>query len=329
MRILGIETSCDETGVAIVENGRKILANVISSSVELHKKYGGVVPEVAAREQVKVIIPAIQEALDEASLNWQQIDAIAVTVGPGLIGSLLVGTETAKTLSMLFEKPLVPVNHLIGHVYANWLTKNSPQFPLVALIVSGGHTDLVYMENHGKYKWLGGTRDDAAGEAFDKVARILGLEYPGGPEIEKVAQGGNPTKFNLPRPMISSGDFDFSFAGLKTAVVNLVKTISDEQLAISDIAASFQAAIVDVLVAKTIRATQKYKVRQILLGGGVAANASLRDRMQETSNKIGISVRFPPIELCIDNGAMIASAAFYNFKPISIETLQAQPGLYF
>ena len=338
MKILGIETSCDETGVAIVEDGQKILANVVSSSVSLHQKYGGVVPEIAAREQVKVIIPAIEESLSYAKTTWGGIDALAVTIGPGLVGSLLVGVETAKTLGVVFKKPVIPVNHLVGHIYANFIRENSkfeirnsklPQFPLIALIVSGGHTDLVLMRGHNSDKWLGGTRDDAAGEAFDKVARVLGLGYPGGPEIEKATKDGDPKAFNFPRPMINSANFDFSFSGLKTAVVNLIKATSHKPLAISDVAASFQAAIVDVLVTKTIRAAKKYQVKQILIGGGVAANKLLRNKMRKTCNKIGISVKFPPVELCIDNGAMVASAAFYNFKPVSIAKIQAQPGLHF
>ena len=328
MRILGIETSCDETGVAVVEDGQKILANILSSSAELQKKYGGVVPEVAAREQVKVIIPAIKESLSEAGLSWDKIDAVAVTVGPGLVGSLLVGVETAKTLSLVFKKPLIAVNHLVGHIYANFISEN-PKFPLVALVVSGGHTDLVFAKNHGKYQWLGGTRDDAAGEAFDKVARLLKLGYPGGPEIERAAKNGNPESYNLPRPMIDSKDFDFSFSGLKTSVVNLWKTVNREPRTVNHIAASFQTAVVEVLVAKTLKAAQKYQVRQILVGGGVAANQLLRSQLTMHGSQLGIKVRFPPVELCIDNGAMIAAAAFYNFKSQPVEKIQAKPGLFF
>lgn len=331
MKILGIETSCDETGVAVVKDGQKILSNVISTSVELHKKYGGVVPEIAAREQVKVIIPAIQEALNGANLNWENIDAIGVTIGPGLVGSLLVGTETAKSLGFVYKKPVIPVNHLVGHVYSNFLdAKEKIQFPALCLIVSGGHTDLVLMAGHEKFKWLGGTRDDAAGEAFDKVARVLGLGYPGGPEIERHAQNFKLkiSNFKLPRPMIDTNDFDFSFSGLKTAVVNLVSN-EKKPLSVPDVAASFQQAITDVLVTKTIKAAQKYKIKQILLGGGVAANLALRSKLSDYGKKIRVAVRFPPIELCIDNGAMVASTAFYNFKPESPEKIQAEPGLYF
>lgn len=330
MKILGIETSCDETAAAVVENGIKLLSSVVSSSVKLHQKYGGVVPEVAAREQVKVIIPVIQEALDEAKVSTDHIDAIATTVGPGLIGSLLVGVETAKALAFISNKPIIPQNHLIGHIYANWLGTEAPNFPLVALIVSGGHTDLIYMEEHANYKWLGGTRDDAAGEAFDKVARLLGLGYPGGPEIERIAKNGSPTAFNFPRPLIGSVDFDFSFSGLKTSVVNLVRgSQSPLQDKIPDLAASFQAAIVDVLVTKTTKAAQTFKVKEILVGGGVAANQLLRSQLAIHGSQLGVKVRFPSVELSIDNAAMIASAAYFNFKPQRLEKIQAQPGLYF
>lgn len=328
MKILGVETSCDETGVAIVENGQKILANVLSTSVALHQKYGGIVPEIAAREQIKVIMPAIDQALSEAAGAPDDLKAVAVTAGPGLVGSLLVGIETAKTIATVWRKPLIPVNHLAGHIYANWLAPNSSlaKFPLVGLVVSGGHTDLVLMANHGKFKWLGGTRDDAGGEAFDKVARLLGLGYPGGPEIESQAEKGNPEAFNLPRPMIDSADFDFSFSGLKTAVVNLVKTTNHRPLPISDIAASFQSAIVEVLVTKTIRAAKKYQAKEILVGGGVAANKQLRQNLKKMSP---VNVRFPTIPLSIDNGAMIAVAAYYNFKPKPAAKIQAEPGLFF
>lgn len=376
MIILGIETTCDETGVGIVENGRRILANVVSSSVGFHKKYKGVVPEIAAREQVRVMIPAIEEACQVSSVKCQDVDAIAVAYGPGLIGSLLVGVETAKALAIVWNKPLVPVNHLIGHVYANWLTPivnsklkmvngkksiyHSPltiNFPLIALIVSGGHTDLILMTDHGKYKWLGGTRDDAAGEAFDKVARILGLGYPGGPEIEKVAGSWSlvagkkkpvtsnqkpATSYHLPRPMINSKDSDFSFSGLKTAVANLVKDQTHlrgesgvtprEHLEGGEVAAiahEFQQAIVDVLVTKTVRAAKKINVKSIVVGGGVAANEKLRLEFRVKSLELGIPVFFPSKDLSVDNGAMIAAAAFYNFKPITIEKIQASPGLYF
>lgn len=338
MKILGIETSCDETSAAIVEANLgdktvKVLSNVVASSLTLHSKTGGIIPEVAAREQVKYIIPAIDRALKDSSLA---IDAIAVTAGPGLIGSLLVGVETAKTLAYVWEKPIIPVNHLIGHIYANFVGEISnnpiPEFLALALIVSGGHTDLVFMKNHQKIKWLGGTRDDAAGEAFDKIGRLLGLSYPGGPAIERLAKNGNANAFNFPRPMIDSDDFDFSFSGLKTAVlreVKAMKQLSNETIA--DIAASVQQAIVDVLVIKTLKAAQKYKVKSILLGGGVAANGKLREGFeQKTKDQMPMTKLFAPSKsLCTDNAAMIAAAGFFNYKPAHWSKITANPELYF
>lgn len=376
MRILGIESTCDETGVAVVENGRRVLSNVVASSVELHKKYGGVVPEVAAREQVRVIIPVVQEALTQAfgpigTKNSRKfgypIDAIAVAHGPGLIGSLLIGVETAKTLAIAWNKPLIAVNHLVGHIYANWLAPDvnsklkireriflrkrvngkekssiyhlplTIDFLLVALIVSGGHTDLVLMIDHGKYKLLGSTLDDAAGEVFDKVARVLGLGYPGGPEIERVASRWSlvtsnqklETSCHLPRPMINSKSLDFSFSGLKTAVVNLVSQVSDVKGQMSAIAMEFQKAVVDVLVTKTINAAKKYRVKSIVVGGGVAANELLRSEFIVHSKRLGIEIIFPSKEFSVDNGTMIAAAAFYNFKKIDPLRLSANPGLHF
>jgi len=358
MIILGIESTCDETGATVVENGRKVLSNIVSSSVKLHNKYKGVVPEIAAREQVRVIIPVVNEALAKAfgsirSNNSYKfgchIDAIAVSYGPGLIGSLLVGVETAKTLALIWKKPLIPVNHLIGHVYANWLTVNSsqlteknrepltmnhePMFPAVALIVSGGHTDLLLMTDHMKFKWLGGTLDDAAGEAFDKVARILGLGYPGGPKVERIARqwtmDNGQWTIKLPRPMIDSNNFDFSFSGLKTAVANLVHSSQFTVHSREEIAYEFQKAIADVLVTKTINAAKRFNVREILLGGGVAANSVLRQQLTDHCRGLNIPVKFPPVDLCIDNGAMIAAAAFFNRKIQSPQKLQADTSLYF
>lgn len=332
MLILGIETSCDETSAAVVEDGRKVLSNVVSSSLSFHQKTGGVIPEIAAREQIKAIIPVLETALSEASIKPKELDALAVTIGPGLIGSLLVGVETAKTLSFVWEKPLIPINHLWGHVYTNWLqTANSRltaiNFPLIALVVSGGHSDLVIMNNHTSYKWLGGTLDDAAGEAFDKIARFLGLGYPGGPAIEKAAKKGNLKSFGLPRPLIEAKNFDFSFSGLKTAVIREFER--NPKLKKNNLAASFQQAAVDVLVKKTVRAAQKFGAKEIVVGGGVAANSSLRLQLTAGGKKIGIPVRFAPLEFCGDNGAMIASAAFFNFKPKPISQIQANPSLHF
>ncbi len=360
MKILGIETSCDETAAAIIEAGAgdakvKLLSNVVASSLALHAKTGGIIPEIAAREQVKYIIPVIEKTIENCKLKIVNLDAISVTVGPGLIGSLLVGVETAKTLSYVWNKPIIPVNHLVGHIYANWIAtinnQSPPQrdpatagqstinFPALALIVSGGHTDLVLMKNHGSIVWLGGTRDDAAGEAFDKIGRLLGLPYPAGPMIAKLAKQGNPKAFNFPRPMIDSNDFDFSFSGLKTAVFREVKSqnqvrlgqkseVRSEQL-LADLSASIQQAIVDVLVAKTIKAAQKYKVKSILLGGGVAANDLLRQQLEVRSQQLVVKFFAPAKNLCTDNAAMIASAAFFNYKLIPWQKITANPQLYF
>jgi len=373
MTILGIETSCDETAAAVLEekNGRvTILSNVIASSASLQSKYGGIIPEQAAREQIKSIVPVIKESLRLASLaqgSSIELDAIAVTQGPGLIGSLLVGVETAKVLATIFEKPLIPVNHLMGHFYANWISSSSPQgrtinysstdpakpengevpsFPCIGLLVSGGHTDLVLFTDHHKYKYLGGTRDDAAGECFDKCARLLGLPYPGGPEISRLSKGANPAAFNLPRPMLGSKDFDFSFSGLKTAVHNVIlnevknpsrmrdsNELRDPSALPQDdkanLASSIEAAIIDCLVEKTVRAVQEYKVEQIIVAGGVAANQNLVERLKsEIRNfKLEIKLAVPPPYLCTDNGAMVAAAAFF-LKPITNPTkLQADPNL--
>ena len=358
MRILGIETSCDETGATVIETESenkkvKLISNVLASSLSLHSKTGGIIPETAAREQIKYIIPVIEQALlkvrgSTRGVDVQNpagfIDSIAVTVGPGLIGSLLVGVETAKTLSYIWGKPIIPVNHLFGHIYANFVGEihnsefiihNSAadvQFPAIALIVSGGHTDLVLIKNHGSIKWLGGTRDDAAGEAFDKIGRLLNLPYPGGPSIEKAAKNGNPKAFRFPRPMIDSDDFDFSFSGLKTAVFREVKTIKQlNNETIFDISASVQQAIIDVLLVKTLRAAKKYKVKSILLGGGVAANQKLRDQLKlyAIRYKLNAEIFVPSKNLCTDNAAMIAAAAFYNYKEVSWRKLTADPELYF
>lgn len=359
MIILGIETTCDEMGVGIVKDGSNVLANVVASSAAIHKKYGGVMPEIAAREQVRSIIPVTQEGLHRARLTFDDVDQLAVAFGPGLLGSLLVGVETAKTMAIVFAKPLVAVNHLIGHVYANWLTpmdnrewfmvngksakalNNNPytiNFPLVALIVSGGHTDLLLMKGHGQYRWLGGTRDDAAGEAFDKVARILGLGYPGGPEVEKLATSyrKGPVFFRkaeasikLPRPMIKSPDFDFSFSGIKTAVANLVHSDEFAVHSEEEIAYEFQNAITDILVIKTLKAARQFSAKSIVVGGGVAANEFIQSRFTEDCSQLGIPVFFPTKNLAIDNGAMIAAAAFRQKNFVDPLILQADPALHF
>lgn len=339
MLILGIETSCDETSGALIKtenNTIQILSNIVVSSLMLHAKTGGIIPEVAAREQVKYIIPVIKKALEKIQNPKKELDAIAVTVGPGLIGSLLVGVETARTLSYLWKKPLIPVNHLFGHIYANFIDNASnssvPKFPIIALVVSGGHTDLVFIEKHGSIKWLGGTRDDAAGEAFDKTARLLNLPYPGGPNIEKLALSVNKDIYNFPRPLINSGDFDFSFSGLKTAVLRQVEqTRQLDNKTISNISYSLQNAVFDVLIKKTLDAAIKFSAKSILLGGGVAANETLKKRfeLEIINRQSSIKLFVPDKKLCTDNAAMIATAGFYNHERISWEKITPNPELYF
>ena len=311
MKILGIETSCDETAAAVVENGTTILSNKIASQVEIHARYGGIVPEVASRQHILEIIPVIEEAVFEAKVAWSDLDSIAVTVGPGLAGSLLVGVNTAKAVGLAQELQLIGVNHIEGHIYANWLTGNDshfePLFPCICLIVSGGHSDLVLMKGHGDYVMLGRTRDDAAGEAFDKAARILGLGYPGGPAIQKAAREGNPV-VQLPRAWLK-GTNDFSFSGIKTALVRLVE--ADKISNKADTAASFQKAVVDVLVMKAVAAAKEYRVRQIHLVGGVAANEVLRRQLVADSP---VPVLVPETVLCTDNAAMIAACGYYRLK---------------
>lgn len=340
MKILGIETSCDETAAAVVKDGTKILSNIVASSAEMHAKTGGVIPEAAARAQIISILPVVQKAMEKAKCQASDIDTIAVTVGPGLIGSLLVGIETARTLTRLWQKPVIPVNHLVAHIYANWLITNRqtpiiklPNFPALALVVSGGHTDLVLMRGHGKLEWVGGTRDDAAGEAFDKSARLLNLPYPGGPSIAKKAQVFSDKSPNfrlnlLPRPMIHALNFDWSFSGLKTAVLREVNhrplTISHSQLA-----AEVQEAIVDILVAKTLRAVKKFKPKSLLLAGGVAANSCLREKFTLSIQHLafGIDFRVPDPKLCTDNAAYIAGCAYFNQAPLPWPDIEANPEL--
>lgn len=336
MKVLAIETSCDETSASLVEMNDKdrnvrVVTNVISSSIKLHSQTGGIIPEIAAREQNKYIIPVILEALGGDKDKIEDIDAIAVTYGPGLIGSLLVGVETAKTLSFIYNKPIIPVNHLFGHIYANWIDEGYEKdilFPAVSLIVSGGHTDLVLMESHEKIKWLGGTRDDAAGEALDKTGRLLNIPYPAGPVIEKLALGGDGRRFKLPRPMIDSPDFDFSFSGLKSAVVREVGNlgrITDQDK--KDVSSSIQEAVFDVLSYKTKKAIEKYGALSFLLGGGVAANSTLRGRFNKDLN--GVDVYIPDKKLCTDNAAMIGANAFFTEERRTWENLDANPELYF
>lgn len=322
--ILAIETSCDETAAAVLADGRRLLSNVVASQIDLHRRFGGVFPEVASRQHVLTIRPVIEQAMAEARATWDDLAAVAVTYGPGLAGSLLVGVNVAKGIALGRGLPLIGVNHLEGHIYSNWLDPVLPgqppyagrrleesDFPLLVLIVSGGHTELLLMRGHGQYARLGGTRDDAAGEAFDKVARLLGLPYPGGPSIQKAAEEGNPERFTLPRAFLNDADhpFDFSFSGLKTAVLRLVQELG-EPLPTADIAASFQAAVVDVLVTKTIQAAAACGVRHICVCGGVAANAALR---AELAQRMSLPYSIPPLWLCTDNAAMIACAGYYRF----------------
>lgn len=331
MRILGIESSCDETAVSIVEDGVKIISNVVASSAEMHAKTGGVIPEQAAREQVKSIIPVLIETLG-VDKNGNDIDAIAVTVGPGLIGSLLVGVEAAKTLSYVWGKPIIPVNHLVGHLYATWF-KKVPKFPSLGLVVSGGHTDLVLIKDHGKMEYIGGTRDDAAGEAFDKTARLLGLPYPGGPNLSKRAQefldkNQKPLIF-FPRPLSDEDNFEWSFSGLKTAVTREVQKRKLKEDDIPEIAAEVQEAIVDSLVSKCVKAILKYKPASFLLAGGVAANSRLREKFESelTSKNIKVDFHVPEPKLCTDNATYIASCAYFNNQEKDIEDIDANPEL--
>ena len=334
VKILGIETSCDETAVGVVEDGRRLLSNIVSSQVQLHAPYGGVVPEVASRQHIRDMAPALEKALAEGGVELSEIDVIAATYGPGLAGSLLTGLNTAKALSFSLGKPLVGVNHLEGHIYASWLARggdeppeNSPGFPLACLVASGGHTDLILMEGHGVYRLVGRTRDDAAGEAFDKAARILGLGFPGGPEIQKASEGVAGDEFPpLPRAWMRD-TLDFSFSGVKTALLHLAQaqglyppaSDSGETLEcvvrasrlVGELAANFQESLVDVMVTKTLEMARQYKAKGIVLGGGVTANARLRAHIANASS---LPVIIPPPVLCTDNGAMIAACAYFQFS---------------
>ncbi len=329
MLILGIETSCDETGVAVVEDGTRILANEVASQIPLHARFGGVVPELASRAHIRVIAPMLRSALAKAGCSLDEIDAIAVTVGPGLVGSLLVGISFAKSLAYVKRKPLVPVHHLEGHIYANIVTGSSLRFPFVALIASGGHTDLIECREPLHYRILGRTRDDAAGEAFDKVAKMLRLDYPGGPAIERAAVAGDPQAFGFPRPMLADSGLDFSFSGLKTAVLYCLNDLDKAGKTsenIPDIAASFQAAVAEVLAEKARRAVLEAGVSMLALGGGVMAN----ERVKETiRSRAGCEVFAPPPELCLDNGAMTASAGYRRHLSgcVADMTLNAEPNL--
>jgi N6-L-threonylcarbamoyladenine synthase len=334
IRVLGIETSCDETAAAVVEDGREILSSVVASQVDLHAQFGGIFPEVASRQHVRAIYPIVDQALRKAYLDLDGVDAIAVTRGPGLPGSLVVGINMAKGLTLGKGRPLIGINHLEGHLYSAWLYPANgeppaePQFPLLALIVSGGHTELILMTDHLEYQRLGGTLDDAAGEAFDKVARLFGLAYPGGPSIQEAALEGNPKRYQFPRAWLG-GTWDFSFSGLKTAVLRVVRKLEADgfSLPVADLAASFQAAVVDVLVGKTLGAAKEFGSQEILVAGGVSANQALRQAILDQSS---LPVHIPPIDLCTDNAAMIAGAGYYRFikgqsDPLDLDVLPTWP----
>ena len=325
MKILGIESSCDETAAAIVEDGAKILSNVVVSQIDIHAEYGGVIPEIAARSHIEAINPVLHKAFADANLTIDDIDAIAVTHTPGLVGSLLAGTLAARTLAVLHNKPFYPTHHLKSHIYANWLSGYQPEFPLLAAVISGGHTQIIYMERHDHFKIIGTTRDDAIGECFDKVAKILGLPYPGGPAIANAAKNGNPTKYHLPIPKVDG--LDFSFSGIKTAVLRAVqkelnlpittpsyelqKHLSEQQIA--DFAASFQATAVDILIKKLKKAAETHPAKSVLLAGGVSANQLLREELKKHFEKTH-KVYFPEPKFSTDNGAMVASAAYFSIQ---------------
>ncbi|MEK4177195.1 tRNA (adenosine(37)-N6)-threonylcarbamoyltransferase complex transferase subunit TsaD [Aeribacillus sp. FSL K6-1305] len=328
--ILGIETSCDETAAAIVKNGKEIVAQVVASQIESHKRFGGVVPEIASRHHVEQITLVLEETLKQANLSYHDLNAIAVTEGPGLVGALLIGVNAAKALAFAYDLPLIGVHHIAGHIYANRLVKEF-SFPLIALVVSGGHTELVYMKEHGCFEVIGETLDDAAGEAYDKVARTLNLPYPGGPHIDRLAHEGTAS-IDLPRAWLEEGSFHFSFSGLKSAVINTLHNAAQRGITIDpkDMAASFQQSVVEVLVEKTVRASDKYQAKQVLLSGGVAANKGLRTAMEEAfKKKKGIDLVIPPLSLCTDNAAMIAAFAdvLYEKGIFGDYRMNAHPGL--
>ena len=340
MKVLGIESSCDETAASVVENGRTLLSNVVNSQIDIHAVYGGVVPEVAARSHIEVINPVINQALTEANCTWDDIDAIAVTYAPGLVGSLLVGTLAARTLATLKNKPLYPIHHVEAHVYANFLNKTAPEFPMLALIVSGGHSQLVLFKDHGDYELLGQTQDDAVGEAFDKVAKIIGLPYPGGPSVAAAALSGNPHKYTLPKAKLKD-PYNFSFSGLKTAVLRAVQKevgvdftfpshelpalLNDVQRA--DFAASFQRTAIETLVDKAQLAFRDYAPKSVVIAGGVAANQELRRQLSE---RLPLHIDYAPMNLCTDNAAMIATLGYYyaqKNQPVDPLELEVVPSL--
>lgn len=327
VKILAIETSCDETAAAVVAGGRHILSSVVSSQVDLHKRFGGVVPEIASRSHQRMINPVIDEAMVGAGLRFGDLDAIAVTYGPGLLGALMIGVATAKALAFAAAKPLIGVNHLEGHLFANFIDHPDLKPPFIALIVSGGHTMLVRVVNWGEYLVLGQTLDDAAGEAFDKIAKFLGLGYPGGPVLSRMAADGDPRGIDFPRAMIRTQDYNFSLSGLKTAVINYVtkKQNAGEQIEVADVCAAFEAAAVDVQVYKTVRAAKEFAAKTVVLAGGVAANTSLRTKLTAAGADAGFEMVFPSLSLCTDNAAMIAAAAFSHYQRGDFQNLELEP----
>ena len=312
MYILGIESSCDETSVSIVKNGVEEIATVISSQIDIHKDFGGVVPEIASRHHVKNITMVLEECLEKANMTMDDIDAIAITYGPGLIGSLLIGLEAAKTLAFVYNKPLIPVHHIAGHIYANSLVKPFT-FPLLAVVVSGGHTELIEMTDHYRFKKIGGTLDDAIGECYDKVARVIGLEYPGGPKVDKLAAIGKDT-YKLPVPL-QDNSYNFSFSGLKSAVINLAHNLEQrgEEIRKEDLATSFQKVAVESITSKVRRAIEEKNIKNVIVAGGVAANNGLRTAMKELTDELGVELSIPPMKYCTDNGTMIAAAGYYAY----------------
>ena len=331
IKILAIESSCDETSAAIVVNGRNVLSNIIASQIDIHTKFGGVVPEVASRKHVEVISAVVQDALDEAHMTLEDIDAVGVTYGPGLVGALLVGLQYAKGLAYAISKPLIGVNHIEGHISANFIEHKDLKPPFVCLVVSGGHTFLVYMKDYGKFEVLGQTRDDAAGEAYDKIARAIGLGYPGGPKIDRIAKEGNENAFKFPRANFHEDNLDFSFSGLKSAVLNHLNQMEmkGEKIVTADVAASFQKAVVSFLVDNSMKACRMKGVKRMAVAGGVAANSCLRETLISEGKKRNIEILFPSIVLCTDNAAMIGSAAYFEFinGRVSPLTLNAVPNL--
>ncbi|MBV8365577.1 MAG: tRNA (adenosine(37)-N6)-threonylcarbamoyltransferase complex transferase subunit TsaD [Candidatus Eremiobacteraeota bacterium] len=334
MLLLGIETSCDDTAAAVVQDGRKVLANVLASQDEFHREYGGVVPEIASRRHAEAVGAVIEQALSRAGRSYDDLDGVAVTAGPGLAGSLVVGVAAAQAIAFACDLPAYAVNHLHGHLFANYLEnpdapgQRPPRDPFICLIVSGGHTDLIYVESAAQHRIIGRTRDDAAGEAYDKVARLLGLGFPGGPALDALAQRGDSSAFDFPRSLLDDGSHDFSFSGLKTAVrYHLDAHTADATERAADVAASFQAAVVDVLCAKTLRAAEEFGVGTVALAGGVSANSALRTRMRELGSARGLDVLIPPLAYCTDNAAMIAAAAYYRgeLARVPVAKLHADP----